>query len=267
MKTSRYILLSFAAVAIAASCKEELNPDKPINANPGDEVVFGAALPGKTKTIYGEETSTGFPIYWVNGDKVRVASPQCLSGRNSAEYQIAVANANQNYATSMTKTGDAGVQWGKAEKADFYSIYPSSASTALKVSDEGVTTTLHVDATQFASTTDNGTSYYAQPAEMGNVVMYAKTAGVTSGSTVELHYTPFSTVLEFELTAPVKIEVAGQQTAITIQTLTLTPPTGTTIAGNFGFTFPTGENTTPSIEAASGGSNVITMHFLDNNQY
>ena len=266
MKTSRYILLSFAAVAIAASCKEELNPDKPINANPGDEVVFGAALPGKTKTVYGEETSTGFPIYWVNGDKVRVASPQCLSGRNTAEYAVAVESTTQNFATSLTKTGDAGVQWGDAEEADFYSIYPSSASTKLEVSGEGVTTTLHVDATQFASTTDNGTSYYAQPAEMGNVVMYAKTAGVTSGSTVELHYTPFSTVLEFEINAPSE-PVAGKQTEITIQSLTLTAPTGTTIAGDFGFTFPTGEGTTPSIEAATGGSNAITMHFLDNNQY
>ena len=266
MKTSRYILLSLAAVAIAASCKEELNPDKPINANPGDEVVFGAALPGKTKTVYGEETSTGFPIYWVNGDKVRVASPQCLSGRNTAEYAVAVESTTQNFATSLTKTGDAGVQWGDAEEADFYSIYPSSASTKLEVSGEGVTTTLHVDATQFASTTDNGTSYYAQPAEMGNVVMYAKTAGVTSGSTVELHYTPFSTVLEFEINAPSE-PVAGKQTEITIQSLTLTAPTGTTIAGDFGFTFPTGEGTTPSIEAATGGSNAITMHFLDNNQY
>ena len=266
MKTSRYILMSLAAVAIAASCKEELNPDKPINANPGDEVVFGAALPGKTKTVYGEETSTGFPIYWVNGDKVRVASPQCLSGRNSAEYAVAVQSATQNYATSLTKTGEYGVQWGDAEEADFYSIYPSSASTKLEVSGEGVTTTLHVDATQFASTTDNGTSYYAQPAEMGNVVMYAKTAGVKSDSKVELHYTPFSTVLEFEINAPSE-PVANKKTEIIIQSLTLTAPTGTTIAGDFGFTFPTGENTTPSIEAATGGSNTITMHFLDNNKY
>ena len=258
--------MSLAAVAIAASCKEELNPDKPINANPGDEVVFGAALPGKTKTVYGEETSTGFPIYWVNGDKVRVASPQCMSGRNSAEYQIAVASTTQNFATSLTKTGDAGVQWGDAESADFYSIYPSSASTALTVDGNSVTTTLHVDATQFASTTDKGTSYYAQPAEMGNVVMYAKTASVTSGSTVELHYTPFSTVLEFEINAPSE-PVADKQTEITIQSLTLTAPAGTTIAGDFGFTFPTGETTTPSIEAATGGSNTITMHFLDNNKY
>lgn len=271
MKTSRYILLSLAAVAIAASCKEELNPDKPINANPGDEVVFGAALPGKTKTVYGEETSSGFPIYWVNGDKVRVASPQCLSGRNSAEYAVAVESTTQYYATSLTKTGDAGVQWGEAEKADFYSIYPSSASTALEVSGEGVvTTTLHVDATQFASTStkNNGTSdyFYAQPAEMGNVVMYAKTVDAPSGEPVALRYTPFSTVLEFEINAPSE-PVADKQKEITIQSLTLTAPTGTTIAGDFGFTFPAGKNTTPSIEAATGGSNTITMHFLHNNQY
>ena len=248
---------------LASSCKDMLNPEEIEKANPGDEVVFGAALPGNSKTVYGGETSTGFPIYWVNGDKVRVASPQCLSGRNSAEYVVAVESEDQNYATSLTKTGDVGVQWGDAAKADFYSIYPSSASTKLEVSGEVVTTTLHVDPTQFASTTDNGTSCYAQPAEMGNVVMYAKTAGVTSGSKVELHYTPFSTVLEFELTAPNKIEVAGQQTEITIQTLTLTAPTGTTIAGNFDFNFD-GPSITP---AATGGSNTITMHFLNNNQY
>ena len=247
---------------LASSCKDMLNPEEIEKANPGDEVVFGAALPGNTKTVYGEETKTGFPIYWVNGDKVRVASPQCLSGRNSAEYQIAVDGKTQNFATSMTKTGETGVQWGDDETADFYSIYPSSASTALTVNGNSVTTTLHVDATQFASTTDNGTSYYAQPAEMGNVVMYAKTAGVTNGSTVELHYTPFSTVLEFEINAP-SDPIAGKQTEIIIQSLTLTAPTGTTIAGDFGFNFD-GPSITP---AATGGSNAITMHFLDNNQY
>ncbi|MDD6252772.1 MAG: hypothetical protein PUA96_01765 [Bacteroidales bacterium] len=266
MKTYRYIFLTLAAATIASACSEELNPNDINKANPGDEVQFGAALPGKTKTVYGEETSSGFPIYWVNGDKVRVASPQCMSERNSAEYAVAVESTTQNYATSLTKTGEVGVQWGEAETADFYSIYPSSASTALEVSGEGVTTTLHVDATQFASTTDNGTSYYAQPADMGNVVMYAKTAGVTSGSTVELHYTPFSTVLEFEINAPTE-EVAGKQNEITIQSLTLTAPTGTTIAGDFVFTFPTGDSANPSIEAATGGSNAITLHFLDNNQY
>lgn len=268
MKTYRFYIMTLALSFLFAGCSEDELTKGP-GAQVGDEVQFGLSLSNlDTRTVYGDETSTGFPIYWVNGDKVRVASPQCLSGRNSAEYQIAVDGATQNYATNMTKTGDAGVQWGNAEKADFYSIYPSSASTELKVSGEGVTTKLHVDATQFASTStkkdNNGTDYfYAQPAEMGNVVMYAKTAGVKSGTTVELHYTPFSTVLEFEINASNEV-VAGKQTKITIQSLTLTAPDEkTTIAGDFGFNFD-GPSITP---AATGGSNSITLHFLDNNQY
>lgn len=272
MKTYRFYVMTLALTFLFAGCSED-ELTKGSGAQVGDEVQFGLSLSNlDTRTVYGDETSTGFPIYWVNGDKVRVASPQCLSGRNTAEYEIAVQSATQNYATSMTKTGDAGVQWGNVATADFYSIYPSSASTELKVSGEGVTTTLHVDATQFASTTDNGTSYYAQPAEMGNVVMYAKKAGAESGKPVELRYTPFSTVLEFEINASTQEgEIADQESEITIQSLTLTAPSTpektTIIAGDFDFTFPTGDNTTPSIEAATGGSNSITLHFLDDNQY
>lgn len=268
MKTYRFYIMTLALTFLFAGCSEDELTKGP-GAKVGDDVQFGLSLSNlDTRTVYGEETKTGFPIYWVNGDKVRVASPQCLSGRNSAEYQIAVAGEEQNYASSMTKTGDYGVQWGDAATADFYSIYPSSASTNLEVSGEGVTTTLHVDATQFAKITSKDTSYFAQPAEMGNVVMYAKTAEkVASGSTVELHYTPFSTVLEFEINASNEV-VAGKQKEITIQSLTLTAPDKTTIAGDFGFTFPAGKSTTPSITPdATGGSNSITLHFLDNNQY
>ena len=271
MTTYRFYIMTLALTFLFAGCSEDELTKGP-GAQVGDEVQFGLSLSNlDTRTVYGEETKTGFPIYWVNGDKVRVASPQCLSGRNTAEYAIAVESATQNYATSMTKTGDAGVQWGDADKADFYSIYPSSASTELEVNGTGVTTKLHVDATQFASTSTkkNGTSeyFYAQPAEMGNVVMYAKAANVNSGDTVKLRYTPFSTVLEFEINAPSTYS-GNQKNQITIQSLTLTAPTGTTIAGDFGFTFPTGENKTPSITPdATGGSNSITLHFLDNNQY
>lgn len=261
MKTYRYYIMTLALSLFVAGCSEDELTKGP-GAKVGDEVKFGLSLPGlSTRTIYGEENDNKFPIYWVNGDLVKVASPQCLSGRNSAEYSIS-AGEKQNYATSMTKTGDAGVQWGDAATADFYSIYPSSASTKLEVSGTGVTTTLHVDATQFASTKDNGTSYYAQPAEMGNVVMYAKTTGVTSGQTVELHYIPFSTVIEFEITAPDAYS-GNQKSEITIQSLTLTALTGTTIAGDFAFNFD-GPSITPP---EKGGSNSITLHFLDNNHY
>ena len=115
MKTYRFYIMTLALSFLFAGCSEDELTKGP-GAQVGDEVQFGLSLSNlDTRTVYGDETSTGFPIYWVNGDKVRVASPQCLSGRNSAEYQIAVEKANQNYATSMTKTGDAGVQWGNAE--------------------------------------------------------------------------------------------------------------------------------------------------------
>lgn len=262
MKTYRFYVMTLALTFLFAGCSED-ELTKGSGAQVGDEVQFGLSLSNlDTRTIYGEENTVTnkFPIYWVNGDKVRVASPQCLSGRNSAEYEISVEKANQNYASSMTKTGDYGVQWGD-EDADFYSIYPSSASTSLTVEGNTVKTTLHVDATQFASTTDNGTSYYAQPAEMGNVVMYAKAANVNSGDTVKLRYIPFSTVLEFEINAP-STNTGSEKSEITIQSLTLTAPTGTTIAGDFSFNFDG-----PSITPAKGGSNDITLHFLNNNQY
>ena len=268
MKTLRYILLSVAVASLASACSDDLNPDGPANkAEKGDEVRFTMALPGAdTRTIYGEETSTGFPVYWVNGDKVRVASPQCMAGRNNAEYSIS-AGEKQNYATSMTKTGEYGVQWDTEDEATFYSIYPSTEKTALNITDEPVTATLTVAASQFASITDNGTSIYAQPAEMGNVVMYAKSTASKNDDAVELHYTPFSTVIEFEINAPDTYS-GFQKSEITIQSITLVAPnTNTTIAGDFTFKFPTTDNSTPSVEAAAGGSNAITLHFVDNNQY
>ena len=266
MKTYRFYIMTLALTFLFAGCSEDELTKGP-GAQVGDEVQFGLSLSNlDTRTVYGNETSTGFPIYWVNGDKVRVASPQCLSGRNTAEYQIAVDGATQNYATSMTKTGDAGVQWGNAATADFYSIYPSSASTSLEVNGEGVTTTLHVDDTQY-TTTDNGTSdyFYVQPAEMGNVVMYAKTTGVTSGSTVELRYIPFSTVLEFTMSSPSGVQ-ADKTNSLTIQMLTLTAPEGTNIAGDFNFAFPATNGGEPTVTPAeTGGSRSISLHITDAN--
>lgn len=271
MKTSRYILLSLAAVAIAASCKEELNPDKPINANLGDEVVFGAALPGKTKTIYGEETKTGFPIYWVNGDKVKVASPQCMSGRNAAEYSVAVGSEPQNYATSLNKTGEVGIQWGDAKSADFYSIYPSEAAE-LSINGTNVTASLSIANSQTATPkTSSAEDLVFEPADMKNVVMLAKTENV-SANPVELRYVPFSTVIEFAIPGPMNAGEMGASDVIIVQTLTLTAPEGTKIAGDFDFSLGELGNTATAGSTANlaatnvrNASNSIIVHLLDKN--
>ncbi len=274
MKTYKYIFLMLAAASIAFACNDELNPNEINKANPGDEVQFGATLPGGTKTIYGKETSLGFPIYWKNNDLVKVASPQCLSGRNNAEYKVE-AGDNQKYATSLTKTGVAGIQWGEAETADFYSIYPSNDNTSLSVSadSEGNTTkaiaTLKVSAAQTArlssTVTDGAGNPVLQPDDMSDVVMYAKTTGVTSGSIVELHYVPFSTVIEFEINGP----ESGEDN-MTVQSITLSAPEGTNIAGTFELDLDKASasaagNANLSAKNISNGSNTILLHLLDEN--
>lgn len=272
MKTYKFIISMLAVASIASACNDELNPNEINKANPGDEVQFGLSLPGKTKTVYGEETATGFPIYWVNGDKVRVASPQCQSGRNNAEYKVE-AGSNQNYATSLSKTGDAGLQWGESATADFYSIYPSNGNTSLEVStdSEGKTTKavakLKVSAAQTArlssTVTDGDGNPVLQPDDMSDVVMYAKTTSVKSGKTVELQYVPFSTVIEFEINGPVSGE--GD---MTVQSITLSAPEGTNIAGTFELDLLNASavgNTALSAKNIGKGSNTILLHLLDKN--
>ena len=260
-----------AAATFVTACNDELNPNDINKGNPGDEVQFGAALPGGTKTIYGDEIAEGFPIYWVNGDKVRVASPQCQSGRNNAEYSISVNGAGQNYATSMTKTGEYGVQWGNTETSDFYSVYPAG-STALKISGNDVKASLSIAKAQTAKPkTVNAEDLVFEPEDMSNVVMIAKEKDVpTTGDVVNLKYIPFSTVIEFEIPGPTSDEV-GARMEIIVQSLTLTAPEGTKIAGDFDFNLGALSSTSTSgitdlkAENVSNASNSILLHILDRN--
>ena len=197
-----YILMSALAFVAGGCINEELNNDIP-TAESGDEVQFGLSLPdAKTRTVYGEEANNAFPIYWVNEDKVQIFSPQCLEGRRSAEYKVAVDGSEQNYATSLTKTGAYGVQWGNEETADFYSLYPSGNYTLSKYEDEDG---------NVLSCAAGITINYSQnilvdgddvKSDMEDCLMYAKTTGVTRGETVNLHYDPISTVFMVTLNVP-----------------------------------------------------------------
>ena len=199
-----------AALAFAAvSCIDEIgNTDFP-TAETGDEVQFGLSLPdAKTRTVYGDEAEDGsaFPIYWVNNDKVQIFSPQGLEGRRSAEYQVSVSGTGQNYADNLNKTGAYGVQWGEGYSKttdgvttkylhDFYSLYPSGNYT---LSSDG-------------AKAENVTINYSQniivdggsvKSDMEDCLMYAKTEGVVRGSTVNLKYSPISTVFMITLNVP-----------------------------------------------------------------
>ena len=120
------IILFAACAAMLASCSDDKVNEAPYApATPGTEVDFSLNLDasGSSRTIYGDETTlngvTGFPIYWVNGDNVLLASPQC--DVKQATYAVAVDGTQQNYATSMDKVGAAGLQRSEEHTSELQS--------------------------------------------------------------------------------------------------------------------------------------------------
>lgn len=196
MRTHDY-LLGISLLALVA-CNQENMPERP-TPTPGAEVKFGVSLNKNdvTRTIYGEENSKGFPIYWVNGDKVLVTSPQCLNGRNTAQYEVSVDdNATQNYANSLNKTGAVGVQWGKEPTANFYSVYPAD-----KASVQGTTFHLTMPNVQY-DILEPGSDRDKAYADMNACFMSAVSEKVANGHVVNLTYTPLSTAIRFTLRGP-----------------------------------------------------------------
>ena len=253
-----YNFITLAILAFAAiGCIEDINTDMP-SAESGDEVQFGLSLDGpKTKTVYGMEANNAFPVYWIDGDKVAVYSPDCLAGRNSAEYQVSVSYA-QNYADQLTKTGEVGVQWGSSDNATFYSIYPSANATISSTGDD-VTAALNIPGTQILTHTLVEGTYYAS--DMNSVIMYAKKEASKSDAAVNLQYTPYSTVIEFELNGDF---TQNKDASLFIESLTLTAAAPATegaaapyLAGNFNFRF----TDTPEISATGNNRSNVTLQF------
>lgn len=195
MRTHDY-LLGLSLLALVA-CNQENMPERP-TPTPGAEVKFGASLnkTDVTRTIYGEENTEKhvFPIYWVRDDKVLVTSPQCLNGRNTAQYKVSVDTDKQNYANSLDKTGAVGVQWGKADKADFYSVYPAD-----KASVQGTTFHLTMPNVQYDILDNEDNKVYA---DMNACFMSAVSKEVANGDEVNLTYEPLSTAIRFTLRGP-----------------------------------------------------------------
>lgn len=213
--------MAFATVG----CLGELNTDIP-SAESGDEVQLGLSLPSMTRTTYGDKNAAGtaYPIYWVDGDKVQVYSPQCLAGRNNAEYKVSVNSATQNYATSLAPTGANGVQWGD-EPAMFYSVYPSGDYTILN--DGATIQNLKINFTNDFEVLENG----VVTPKGADCLMFAKTAeSLIPGSTVNLNYSPLATSLMITLRGPSANSIASEHT---IQSIKLIAPENTFIAGSF----------------------------------
>lgn len=270
---NKYIMMFVAAIALV-SCSDDLleTPSTPVEA--GAEVQFGLSLES-TRTIYGSEQTTAngktvFPIYWVNGDKVQIYSPDCLQGRNAAEYKVSVEEANQVYADGLTPTGDTGIQWGndKTVKANFYSFYPSGAYKLDPTTDNTQITGVKISTLQTIEYRGKDANEIdIIESNMQDCLMYASAKDVDYGATVNLQYKPITTVLML------KLSVDGNSTEnFNVSKITLTAPSTAPsgIVGTFNVDLETGEfvkfadNTgiksveTNIIDSETGGFHTIT---------
>ena len=230
MNTKKIFLISALALLVCGCQDDEMTSGQP-TAAPGEEVQFGGTLDAGalTRTIYGTEDEDGFPIYWVDGDKVLIASPECANngGVGTATYAVTVEDQQQNYATSMDKIGEIGVRWGDNLTGTFYSVYPAASHTAFNEN----LTSAHLTVTTQQNNTWNPDDNTVAP-DMSACFMYAKTENASAGQTVNLAYKPISTAVRIPLMGP----NTGNE-PVTIQWIRLYAPDGTQLSGQFDVDF------------------------------
>ena len=290
---------------LLGSCQEDslLQSEGPLS---GNEIRFGATAHFKngnsstTRTEYGDiekdENGNGFiEVRWSNGDRIDIACPS-TAGTNCAEYVVSgfdhgtdangnnQSGAQSSTATTLTKTGDAGLQWGSSEdNYTFYSVYPSlntikshlqgvmpdAELNNLGVSKEGKlagylaqvqdAAPASVDNARNNPTVKDGKTGYVIKPNMDLAYMVAKTPNVGYGNDVSLSFESIVTALEFQIFAPDVVgETAGN---ITVTGFALSDPDNGDICGHFNYDYNTDEYATPDEGAASGHS-LVQMNIL-----
>lgn len=239
MKT-RSLLMMSSLVLLAYSCQEE-QETRP-NPTPGQNVQFGVSInkDSQTRTVYGIKKDNAFPIYWEQDDQVIVTSPQCYL--KTGTYGVTVDSEEQDYATELKMIGNAGVQWGEGDKADFYSVYPAAGVTANGTAFSG----LEIPFTQYSII--DGTSILKP--DMNACFMSAYTPGVNNGSVVNLGYKPLSTAIRFTLVGPTTNK------SVTIQNVQIAASPDVKLSGEFTVDLAGGSRVVRTSENASNVANI-----------
>lgn len=268
-KNYTYMALSCAALLAFGSCVEE-NFEQITPAQVGDEIVFGVRAgfedsAPETRTEYGGKESeyvyggkTYERINWVAGDMVEIYSPDAANNSQSFHYTVTKTTSDPQPGTnkptvdvhlkdyaSLTRYGDAGIQWGSAETHHFYAMYPSSVmwtgnpdpevtvkSGAFMDYDNGspivhgiIPITQNPTKPVYESTPGN----WVIPADMKYAYMVARGEATKEDASVELTFVPIVTAVEMEL----KLDEAGSYESVDAVNIDYVQVIGRGIAGDF----------------------------------
>ena len=277
------------------SCLEEnTNHLYPVE---GDIKFYASVKNTRTKTAYGDiaEDGKSQAVNWVHNDQITVFGVGC--GIDQADYAVSVNTVDdggntvvnkQNYANSLDKVGNAGVQWGNLLKTDFYAVYPSASGqfeAEYELNSDGTiatTTSASVTATvsqeqkvYFTMSKVDGKTIW-KGRHYGNdihnpsspsALMYACTSGAESTDesgnpkAVDLQFKPFTTVLRFNFAGYV-VGDAGDvnvnyTSSVYVNEIVLTAPDKSGVAGDFTLTINNDQGKTAV--AGSGDKDVIKI--------
>ena len=218
MKKSLF-LLGIALAAFLGSCTDDsISDGKKVIENPvqpGDEIVFGSSVSDEegTRTVYGERTQTGIPVYWESEDQVAIF---CLQSSQPADhlvnYTIEPQSEDPTHSASVTKVDPeaAGLQWGSEDEHRFYAFYPASAVKGSDEEDQTGKITANIPVTQQPASWEEGElngvkTYFGLP-NMDYAYMYAYTSQKKSetpvGTPIDLQFKNLVTVLDITVQGP-----------------------------------------------------------------
>lgn len=233
-KTSFYLGLALAA--FLGSCSDDNfqgTVENPVQT--GDEILFGSTLSGDadvidksvgTRTVYGDRTSTGVPVYWEadGSDEIAIFCLQASQPENHlVNYKVSPVlddegNPTQT-ASSVTKVNasEAGLQWGDPnEEHRFYAFYPASAVKGSAEENQTGKITANIPVTQQvqewrvvnegADGAIQGKKTYFGLPNMDYAYMYAYNAvtpsQVEDGKFIDLQFHNLVTVLDITVQGP-----------------------------------------------------------------
>ena len=228
----RNLLLSGLFVAaFFCGCADDISDggDNKGVANPvkeGSEILFGSSLSTdvddimskasriETRTVYGDRTESGVPVYWApEGDEVAIFCAQASQPASRlVNYIVKPQTTNPYVSESVTKVNpaEAGLQWGSADEHRFYAFYPASAVKAADADDQDGVITASIPVNQMPESWREGEingvkTYFGLP-NMDYAYMYAfstyKKSQTEEGTAIDLQFKNLVTVLDITVQGP-----------------------------------------------------------------
>lgn len=213
-------LLTLSLFFVACNDDDLVNGPAP---KEGDCIKFSVG--GKnSRTVYNE--SDPWQIDWLQDgtDKIRIYSAEARKGdgtnKVSADYSVTPYETTVpgqtingttiadyvSYKNGWLKPNSSGLEWGAANKHNFYAVYPADDSKLAGYDYENGIITFNYNSNQTctltgSSKTENGITVFTTNPDMSNAYMVAKASANKSntyntGNPIELQFEPIMTTLD-----------------------------------------------------------------------